>query len=125
MTSTGLSADAATASSRAASLPMRLEVAVLPVADVDRAKAFYEGPSRRDADIAEDEHHRVVQLTPPASEASIIFGTRVTSAQPRSIDRLVVAVEDIEAAREDLRARGVDVGEPFHEAGGGLDGGFH
>jgi len=105
---------------------MRLEVVVLPVADVDRAKAFYEGLGwRLDADVTEGEHYRIVQLTPPASQASIIFGKGVTSAEPGSIDRIVLAVEDIDAAREELRSRGVDVGEPFHEAAGGLDGGFH
>lgn len=108
------------------STPMRLEVVVLPVADVDRAKAFYEGLGwRLDADVSEGDRYRVVQLTPPASEASIIFGKGVTSATPGSVDRLVLAVEDIATASEELRSLGVDVGKPFHEAGGGLDGGFH
>ena len=125
MSSSEMTVDAP-APAGATKVPMRLEVAVLPVADVDRAKTFYEGLGwRLDADVAEDEHYRVVQLTPPGSEASIIFGKGVTSAPPGSVDRLVLAVEDIEAAREELLSHGVDVGDPFHEAGGGLDGGFH
>jgi catechol 2,3-dioxygenase-like lactoylglutathione lyase family enzyme len=126
MSSTELTDHAAATGPRPAGIPMRLEVVVVPVADVDRAKAFYEGLGWRvDADVAEDEDYRVVQVTPPASEASVIFGKGVTSAQPGSTDRIVLAVDDIEAARAELISRGVDVGEPFHEADGGLDGGFH
>ena len=74
MSSTQLSGDAATEASGAAAVPLRFEVAVLPVADVDRAKAFYEGLGwRLDADFPIDEHYRVVQLTPPGSPASIQF----------------------------------------------------
>lgn len=126
MSSTQVTTGAAAANPDATTIPMRLEVAVLPVTDVDRAKAFYEGLGwRLDADVTEGDQYRVVQLTPPASEASVIFGKGVTSAQPGSIDRLVLAVDDIDTARDALRSHGVDVSEPFHEAGGGLDGGFH
>ncbi len=96
-----------------------LEVIVLPVADVDRAKAFYESLGwRLDADVAGDGGFRVVQLTPPGSPASIIFGRDVTAAAPGSTQGLYLVVDDIEAAREDLVARGVDVSEVYHDAGG-------
>jgi catechol 2,3-dioxygenase-like lactoylglutathione lyase family enzyme len=97
----------------------KLEVIVLPVADVDRAKAFYESLGwRLDADVAGDGGFRVVQLTPPGSPASIIFGSDVTTAAPGSTQGLYLVVEDIEAAREDLVARGVNVSEVYHDAGG-------
>ena len=96
-----------------------LEVIVLPVADVDRAKAFYESLGwRLDADVPGDGGFRVVQLTPPGSPASIIFGSDVTAAAPGSTEGLYLVVDDIEAAREDLVARGVDVSEVYHDAGG-------
>jgi catechol 2,3-dioxygenase-like lactoylglutathione lyase family enzyme len=99
-------------------LHMKLEVVVLGVSDVDRAKAFYENLGwRLDADFAGGDF-RVVQLTPPSSEASIIFGKGVTSAKPGSADGLILAVDDIDAARNDLIARGVSVSEIFHYAGG-------
>jgi len=96
-----------------------LEVIVLPVADVDRAKAFYESLGwRLDADVPGDGGFRVVQLTPPGSPASIIFGSDVTAAAPGSTQGLYLVVDDIEAAREDVVARGVDVSEVYHDAGG-------
>jgi catechol 2,3-dioxygenase-like lactoylglutathione lyase family enzyme len=96
-----------------------LEVIVLPVADVDRAKAFYESLGwRLDADVPGDGGFRVVQLTPPGSPASIIFGSDVTAAAPGSTEGLYLVVDDIEAAREDLVARGVNVSEVYHDAGG-------
>ena len=99
---------------------MKLEVVVLGVSDIDRAKAFYENLGwRLDADFAVDSgDFRVLQLTPHNSEASIIFGKGVTSAKPGSADSLVLAVDDVVAARDDLIARGVDVSEVFHYAGG-------
>lgn len=98
---------------------MRLEVVVVPVSDVDRAKAFYAGLGwRLDADLVVDDGYRVVQLTPPGSGCSIIFGTGLTLAEPGSSDGLQLAVYDIDAARADLVARGVDVSEPFHDATG-------
>jgi catechol 2,3-dioxygenase-like lactoylglutathione lyase family enzyme len=96
---------------------MKLEVVIVPVSDVDRAKAFYEKLGfRLDIDIV-NENFRGIQFTPPGSEASIIFGKGVTSAQPGSAE-LVLAVDNVDAAREDLIARGVNVSEVFHYAGG-------
>jgi catechol 2,3-dioxygenase-like lactoylglutathione lyase family enzyme len=100
-------------------MDMKLEVVVIPVSDVDRAKTFYEKLGfRLDIDHVANENFRVIQFTPPQSEASIIFGKGVTSAKPDSVDQLVLAVDDADAARSDLIARGVDVSEVFHYAGG-------
>jgi predicted enzyme related to lactoylglutathione lyase len=101
------------------SLTLKLEVVVLPVTDVDRAKGFYEKLQwRLDADFEIDENFRVVQLTPPGSECSIIFGKGVTSAAPGSVEGLQLTVYDIDAAREELVGRGADVSEVWHDAGG-------
>jgi catechol 2,3-dioxygenase-like lactoylglutathione lyase family enzyme len=98
---------------------MKLEVMVIPVADVDRAKRFYEALGwRLDADFVTGEDFRVVQLTPPGSECSIILGTGVTSAVPGSVQGLHLIVFNIETARAELVDRGVDVSEVFHDAGG-------
>jgi catechol 2,3-dioxygenase-like lactoylglutathione lyase family enzyme len=98
-------------------MDMKLEVVVISVSDVDRAKAFYEKLGfRLDIDIV-NENFRGVQFTPPNSDASIIFGKGVTSARSGSAD-LVLAVDNVDAAREDLIARGVNVSEVFHYAGG-------
>ena len=98
---------------------MKLEVVVVPVSDVDRAKQFYETLGwRLDADFVTGADFRVVQLTPPGSGCSIIFGTGVTSAAPGSTQGLQLTVFDIEAARAELVGRGVEVSEPFHDAGG-------
>jgi catechol 2,3-dioxygenase-like lactoylglutathione lyase family enzyme len=98
---------------------MKLEVVIVPVSDVDRAKAFYEKLGfRLDIDYAANENFRALQFTPPNSEASIIFGKGITSAQPGSIDQLVLAVPDVDGARKDLIARGINVSEVFHYAGG-------
>jgi catechol 2,3-dioxygenase-like lactoylglutathione lyase family enzyme len=95
---------------------LRLEVAILPVSDVDRAKQFYASLGwREDADFPIRDDFRIVQMTPPDSAASIIFGTGITAAAPGSATSLV-AVYDIEAARADLAARGADVTEVFHGA---------
>jgi catechol 2,3-dioxygenase-like lactoylglutathione lyase family enzyme len=107
-------------------MELKLEVVVVPVSDVDRAKEFYKRLGfREDVDFAGNDGYRVVQLTPPGSACSIIFGTGVTSARPGSIDRLVLAVSDIVAARAELLSRGLTIGEVFHDAGGGLGGGFN
>jgi catechol 2,3-dioxygenase-like lactoylglutathione lyase family enzyme len=91
---------------------MKLEVVTLPVSDVDRAKGFYEGLGWRvDADIVAGDDFRVVQLTPPHSQCSIHFGTGLTASAPGSADRMILAVTDIDAARDALIARGVDVTE--------------
>jgi len=100
-------------------MDMKLELAVVPVSDVDRAKAFYEGLGwRMDIDYGNGEDFRVVQLTPPGSPASIIIGEGVTSAPPGCVDGLQLVVDDIQAAREELASHGADVSEVFHDAGG-------
>jgi len=94
---------------------MKFEVAVLPVADVDRSKAFYEGLGwRLDADFPFDNGFRVVQFTPPNSECSIQFGAKMTSAAPGSAQGLYLIVSDLEAARSDLIAHGAQVSDVFH-----------
>jgi catechol 2,3-dioxygenase-like lactoylglutathione lyase family enzyme len=94
---------------------LKLEVILIPVSDVDQAKAFYQKLGfRLDGDFVVDEKLRVVQFTPPRSESSIIFGKGVTSAKPGSTPGLVLAVDNIDAARADLVARGANVSEVFH-----------
>jgi catechol 2,3-dioxygenase-like lactoylglutathione lyase family enzyme len=98
---------------------MKLEVVVVPAADVDRAKNFYQTLGwREDADFAADGDYRVVQLTPPGSACSVILGTGVTPAAPGSADGLQLVVDDIEAARAELVSRGVRASEIFHDASG-------
>lgn len=98
-------------------MELKLEVIVLPVSDVDRAKDFYQRLDYRlDADFVINDGYRVVQLTPPGSAASIMIGTGISAAPAGSVQGLLVAVPDIEVARADLIARGVDVSELFHEA---------
>jgi catechol 2,3-dioxygenase-like lactoylglutathione lyase family enzyme len=119
-----------TSGERAAGTPpvnageFRLEVVVLPVTDVDRAKEFYGGLGwRLDADVARGIGLRLVQFTPPGSACSIQFGENIASGAPGSTQDLYLAVPDIEAAREELLARGVEVSEVFHE--GTLGDRFH
>ena len=99
---------------------MKLEVEILPVSDVDRAKRFYAGLGWRvDADFTPPgEDFRAVQVTPPGSECSIIFGRGVTTAAPGSVQGLILIVSDIEAARAELVRQGVDVSEIFHDEQG-------
>lgn len=100
---------------RVAHVDLRLEVVVIPVSDVDRAKAFYERLGwRLDAYGSYDNGFRGVQFTPPGSPCSIQFGTKKTSAAPGSAQGLYLIVTDIEAARNALLARGVEVSEVFH-----------
>ena len=102
---------------------MKLEVVTLPVSDVDRAKRFYESLGwRTDADIVAGDAFRVVQLTPPHSPCSIAFGKGLTTAEPGTAQRLLLVVNDIDAARADLIGRGVEVSEVFHLAGGRVPG---
>jgi catechol 2,3-dioxygenase-like lactoylglutathione lyase family enzyme len=104
-------------------MDMKIEVITLPVSEVDRAKAFYERLGwRLDVDLARGENFRVVQFTPPHSECSISFGKGLTTAEPGSVKRVELVVEDIEAAREELLARGVEVGGVFHLDGGPVPG---
>lgn len=105
-------------------MDLKLEVVVVPVSDVDRAKDFYKRLGfREDVDFTRDDGYRILQLTPPGSPCSIIFGSGVTTAVPGSLDRLVLAVSSLGAACDELRAQGIEV-TVFHDAGGGLGGGF-
>ena len=105
----------ATETPGARTVDMKLEAVVIPVADVDRAKRFYGGLGwRLDADFPFENGFRVVQLTPPGSGCSVQFGTNITSAAPGSAQGLYLIVADIEAARAELAARGVEVSEVFH-----------
>jgi catechol 2,3-dioxygenase-like lactoylglutathione lyase family enzyme len=114
MTTTQLNT-AATQTSDVAAIPMKFEATTLPVADVDRAKAFYQRLGwRLDIDFEPAPGVRGVQFTPPGSPASIQFGENTNSMTPGSIEGLFLVVEDIEAAREELISRGVDVGEIWH-----------
>ncbi len=100
----------------AATIGTALEVIVIPVSDVDRAKEFYSRLGwRLDADVAAGGDFRLIQFTPPGSVCSIQFGTNLTSAAPGSASGLYLIVPDIEAARAELTARGADLSEVFHE----------
>jgi catechol 2,3-dioxygenase-like lactoylglutathione lyase family enzyme len=100
-------------------MDFKLEVVVIPVADVDRAKDFYVGLGwRLDADFPAPDGLRVVQVTPPGSECSVIFGDRLTTATPGSVQGLHLTVGDIDKARAELSGLGIDVSGPFHDAGG-------
>jgi catechol 2,3-dioxygenase-like lactoylglutathione lyase family enzyme len=101
---------------------MKLEVVVIPVADVDRAKQFYRSLGwRLDVDRTTGDGLRVVHFTPPGSQCSILFGTGVTAAAPGSAQGLHLIVADVEAARDELVAHGIDASEVFHDAGGGFN----
>src|SRR5438309_10961 len=103
---------------KARTVDMKLEVVVIPVSDVDRAKRFYGGLGwRLDADFAAGGDFRVIQFTPPGSPCSVIFGKNVTAAAPGSAQGLYLIVSDIKAARDELLGRGVDISEVFHDAG--------
>ncbi len=115
MSSTEPRSEHPTGSPSAGMVDLRLEVVVLPVADVDRAKRFYGSLGwRQDADFAFDNGFRVVQFTPTGSACSIQFGTKMTSAAPGSAKGLYLIVSDIEAARDELAARGVEISKVFH-----------
>ena len=101
---------------RDASVDMKIEIVVIPVSDVDRAKEFYGGLGwRLDADFAAGDDFRVIQFTPPGSGCSVIFGKNVTAAAPGSAQSLYLIVSDIEATRGDLLGRGVEITEVFHD----------
>ncbi|MEU6440838.1 VOC family protein [Streptomyces sp. NPDC047046] len=101
-------------------MDLKLEVVVLPVSDVDKAKEFYLGTLgfRADADFPIEDGYRIVQATPPGSAASVIFGEGLTSAPAGSAQGLHLIVTDIEKAIGELTARGIDVDGPFHDATG-------
>ncbi|HEY6498644.1 MAG TPA: VOC family protein [Streptosporangiaceae bacterium] len=100
-------------------MDFKLEVVVLPVSEVDRAKDFYKALGwREDADFVTGPEFRVVQLTPPGSPASVIFGAGLTTAAPGSAQGLQLVVDDIGAARDELAGRGAEVSEVFHDEGG-------
>jgi len=121
MASTGASSPAQ--GSEAGAVDMKLEVVTLPVADTDRAKSFYQSLGwRLDADIVRGDAFRVVQFTPPHSACSIAFGRGLTTGQPGSVQRLILAVTDIDTARADLIGRGAEVSEVFHLDGGRVPG---
>ena len=121
MASTGASSQAQ--GSEAGAVDMKLEVVTLPVADTDRAKNFYQSLGwRLDADIVRGDAFRVVQFTPPHSACSIAFGRGLTAGQPGSVQRLILAVTDIDTARADLIKRGAEVSEVFHLDGGRVPG---
>jgi catechol 2,3-dioxygenase-like lactoylglutathione lyase family enzyme len=102
-----------------APVDMKFEVVVIPVSDVDRAKEFYARLGwRLDADYDDGKGFRLNQFTPPGSGCSVIFGKNVTSAEPGSTRGLYLVVSDVAAARDELLARGVEVSEIFHDAGG-------
>jgi catechol 2,3-dioxygenase-like lactoylglutathione lyase family enzyme len=120
MTMSQVRSEAAIETPRAQRVDLKLEVIVIPVSDVDRAKRFYGDLGwRLDADFAVGDTFRIVQFTPPGSPSSIHFGTGVTPAVPGSAQGLYLVVSDIEAARADLVRRGADVSEVFHRAGPG------
>ena len=107
-------------------IDMKLEVVAIPVADVDRAKGFYASLGwRLDADLEFGSEIRVVQFTPTHSECSVAFGRGLTKAAPGSAERLEIVVADIEAARADLIARGVEVSDLFHRGEAGIEPGPH
>src|ERR1700733_10222908 len=105
----------ATSDERLARIDLKLEAIVIPVSNVDRAKEFYGRLGwRLDADFPFENGFRVVQFTPPGSGCSVQFGTKITSATPGSAQGLYLIVSDIEAARDQLVACGIDVSEVFH-----------
>jgi catechol 2,3-dioxygenase-like lactoylglutathione lyase family enzyme len=119
MNSTQVENEAVVDSTRGCTVDMKLEVVVIPVSDVDRAKRFYGDLGwRLDAEFAKGDDFHVVQFTPPGSPCSIHFGKGVTTAAPGSAQGLFLVVSDIEEARAELRDRGVDVSKAFHATPG-------
>src|SRR5882724_6659546 len=117
MSTTAIRSKDATTDGRVGKVDMKLEVVVIPVSDVDRAKEFYGSLGwRLDADFSKGGEH-AVQFTPPGSQCSVHFGTNLTSAAPGSAQNLFLIVSDIQAARDELVGRGVEASEVFHYAG--------
>jgi catechol 2,3-dioxygenase-like lactoylglutathione lyase family enzyme len=120
MSRSGTSTEMSMETPKVGTIDMKLEVVTLPVSDVDRAKRFYQSLGwRLDADIVVGDF-RGVQLTPPRSQCSISFGKGLTTAEPGSAQRLELVVSDIDAAREDLLSRSIEVSELFHRGESGL-----
>jgi catechol 2,3-dioxygenase-like lactoylglutathione lyase family enzyme len=119
--STGQAESAAsTRTSQSRIVDLKLEVVVIPVSDVDRAKSFYSNLGwRLDADFIEGESFRVIQFTPPGSPASIHFGKGLTTAAPGTAQNLYLVVSDIDAAHAELTQRGANISDVFHRAGPG------
>jgi catechol 2,3-dioxygenase-like lactoylglutathione lyase family enzyme len=116
MSSVEVSSESAAGAAPVKAGEFKLEVVVLPVSDIDRAKEFYAGLGwRLDADVIRGEDFRLVQFTPPGSGCSIQFGTDIVSAAPGSSQGMYLVVADVQAARDELMARGVEVSEVFHE----------
>jgi catechol 2,3-dioxygenase-like lactoylglutathione lyase family enzyme len=115
MSTAEISSETSVQARETGTVELKLEVVILPVSDAERSKQFYASLGwREDADFVFTEDFRVLQFTPPGSQASIIFGAGVTAAVPGAGGNLLLAVDDVEAARADLIARGVDVSEVFH-----------
>jgi catechol 2,3-dioxygenase-like lactoylglutathione lyase family enzyme len=118
MSNTQVRTETAIETPRGHRVDMKLEVVVIPVSDVERAKEFYGSLGwRLDADFAAGDYFRVIQFTPPGSGSSVIFGKNITAAAPGSAQGLYLIVSDIEAAREEMLGRGVEVSEVFHDGG--------
>jgi catechol 2,3-dioxygenase-like lactoylglutathione lyase family enzyme len=112
MSSTGVDSGSSTEATELSSIDMALEVVTVPVSDVDRAKSFYQSLGwRLDIDLVVSDEIRQVQMTPPHSQCSIHFGKGFTAMKPGSLDRLFLAVKDLDAARDDLLSRGIEVSE--------------
>ena len=115
MSSTQMSTEHATQIPTAAAVDLKVEVVVIPVSDVDRAKRFYESLGwRLDADFSNGQDWHLVQMTPPGSPCSVMFGKGFTTAAPGSVQGTFLVVDDVEAARAELVGHGVDVSEVFH-----------
>ena len=115
MSSTQMSTEHATQTPTAAAVDLKVEVVVIPVSDVDRAKRFYESLGwRLDADFSNGQDWHLVQMTPPGSPCSVMFGKGFTTAVPGSVQGTFLVVDDVEAARAELVGHGVDVSEVFH-----------
>jgi catechol 2,3-dioxygenase-like lactoylglutathione lyase family enzyme len=119
MSNTSTRSEQATETPGGSTFDMKLEIVVIPVSDVDRAKRFYgELGWRLDLDFKAGDDYRVIQFTPPGSGCSVMFGKNITAAAPGSVQGLHLIVSDIEAARNELLRRGIEISEPFHDTGG-------
>ncbi len=107
-------------------MDMKLELMILPVSDPDRAKEFYERAGFHvDVDHKASEDFRVIQVTPPGSACSVSFGKGISQAVPGSIQGMHLVVNDLEAALEDLKGRGIEISDPFHFGAAGQTPGLH